>query len=317
MEVLVNNADDLAHSGLNLNRELAAISSNTRRLAVWSVVVHLALGVFLMLGAGQAPLPADSEEFEITEVTWLEEVIEPEVPETPLQPAPTETAADIAPEEPDVLAQTEPTEPEPVITPAVDQLAVMQDRLARLMADDAGRREITTAAASTLRRPDPTALGAMVPRQAPPTRNLNRAAPSPSAPPKTLKTSRPQVVEAAVQGVPGRHTTVGQVPLQEVLPGISLGGEITGRKLISTVKPGYPEWAKRDGVEVIVQLFFTVLPDGSVKENILIERTSGFADFDGRARSALRDWRFESLPAGQSEQQWGRIEFNYQIKAAG
>ena len=47
--------------------------------------------------------------------------------------------------------------------------------------------------------------------------------------------------------------------------------------------PDYPEWAKRDGTEGSVTLYFFVMPDGRVKENVLVERTSGFSDFDDRA----------------------------------
>ena len=105
--------------------------------------------------------------------------------------------------------------------------------------------------------------------------------------------------------------------LKEIQPGISLAGEVCDRHLLSHLVPQYPEWAKREGVEVTVRLYFTVLPGGKVKENILIESTSGFDDFDRRARNALATWRFEQLPSGSSKEQWGRIEFKYRLRDAG
>ena len=316
MELRRNLGWDPQLDALSVGAELAAIKANTRRLIVWSVVAHLTLGVFLLVASGKVPLAQPPVPFEITEITWLEEEILPRPEKAPLDPAAVPREAD----EPVVVAEAAPEsalEPEPVIPPARDNLAAMQERLASLRNDAAGRQQITSAAAPALRRPDPASLGAMVPHQVVPARRLNRAASRPTSAPMALSKSQPGVVEAAVPAATGHRGQAGPAPLQEVLPGVSLGGEITGRRLLNTVKPSYPEWAKRDGVEVTVQLYFTVLPDGSVMENILIERTSGFDDFDSRARSALRQWRFEGLPPGNGEQQWGRIEFNYQLRAAG
>ena len=54
-----------------------------------------------------------------------------------------------------------------------------------------------------------------------------------------------------------------------------------------------------------------------MKENVLIERTSGYDDFDRRAKAALAAWRFESLGPGAVAEQWGRIEFKYRLRDAG
>ena len=95
------------------------------------------------------------------------------------------------------------------------------------------------------------------------------------------------------------------------LAGAQLVGPVADRPLISYQVPRYPEWAKRDGVEGSVTLYFFVLPDGRIKENIVIERTSGFSDFDTGAVEALRQWKFQALPG--SREQWGRITFNYRL----
>jgi TonB family protein len=95
------------------------------------------------------------------------------------------------------------------------------------------------------------------------------------------------------------------------LAGAQLVGPVADRPLVSYQVPRYPEWAKRDGVEGSVTLYFFVLPDGRIKENIVVERTSGFSDFDTGAVEALRQWKFQALPG--SGEQWGRITFNYRL----
>ncbi len=64
-------------------------------------------------------------------------------------------------------------------------------------------------------------------------------------------------------------------------------------------------------------MYFVVRPDGGVKENILVQRTAGFEDFDESARVALRVWRFKPLSVGQAGEQWGTITFHFRIREAG
>jgi len=78
--------------------------------------------------------------------------------------------------------------------------------------------------------------------------------------------------------------------------------------------PGYPEWAKHDGVEGAVTLYFVVRADGTVRENVLVQKTAGFEDFDENARTALRAWRFEPLHGGRTGEQWGTITFHYRLR---
>jgi TonB family protein len=63
-----------------------------------------------------------------------------------------------------------------------------------------------------------------------------------------------------------------------------------------------------------VTLYFIVRPDGSVKENILVQKTAGFGDFDDSARTALAAWRFAPLTAGRIGEQWGTITFHFRLK---
>ena len=99
--------------------------------------------------------------------------------------------------------------------------------------------------------------------------------------------------------------------------GASIAGPIADRPILSYSVPTYPEWAKRDAVEGAVTLYFVVRPDGGVKENILVQKTAGFEDFDENARVALRAWRFKPLGAGHTGEQWGVITFHFRLQSAG
>jgi TonB family protein len=125
--------------------------------------------------------------------------------------------------------------------------------------------------------------------------------------------SRP--IMAATMGAPPVSASPAAQPEESNrardLAGARIIGPVADREVLSYQVPAYPEWAKREGVEGSVTLYFFVLPDGHVKENVLVERTSGFTDFDDGAVKALLAWRFAALPGGA--EQWGRITFNYRL----
>jgi len=104
------------------------------------------------------------------------------------------------------------------------------------------------------------------------------------------------------------------VTARRVLAGASLAGPIADRPILRMRRPEYPEWAKRDGVEGSVTLYFVVRPDGGVKENVLVQKTAGFEDFDESARTALLDWDFEPLRGGRTGEQWGTITFHFRLR---
>jgi TonB family protein len=101
------------------------------------------------------------------------------------------------------------------------------------------------------------------------------------------------------------------------LAGASLIGPLADRPIVSYVAASYPEWAKREGVEGSVRLYFVVSTDGTVKESIVVEKTAGFEDFDDSAGLALRAWRFAPLGPGQIGEQWGRITFHFRLRETG
>lgn len=109
----------------------------------------------------------------------------------------------------------------------------------------------------------------------------------------------------------------GEATAQRTVAGASLMGPVADRAVLSHPLPSYPEWAKKEAVEGSVTLYFVVRPNGSVKENVLIQKTAGFGDFDENARVAIRTWRFEPLKNGRAGEQWGTITFHYRLRDAG
>jgi TonB family protein len=130
-----------------------------------------------------------------------------------------------------------------------------------------------------------------------------------SLPAATLPAPRSAEADAPAGG--------GEVAARRSLAGATLTGPIADRAVLAHPAPGYPEWAKRDAVEGSVTLYFIVRPDGSVKENVLVQKTAGFEDFDERARQALEGWRFAALPAGRTGEQWGTITFHFRLREGG
>jgi TonB family protein len=103
---------------------------------------------------------------------------------------------------------------------------------------------------------------------------------------------------------------------RRVLAGAQLVGPVADRPVLSYDVPDYPEWAKREAVEGSVTIYFVVHPDGRVKENVMVEKTAGFADFDDNALKAILAWRFEPLKGGATGEQWGTITFHFRLSDA-
>jgi len=111
-------------------------------------------------------------------------------------------------------------------------------------------------------------------------------------------------------------TGTGDATAQRTVAGVSLMGPVADRPVLFYTLPVYPDWAKKEAVEGSVTLYFVVRPDGTVKENVLVQKTAGFGDFDDNARTALRAWRFEPLKGGRTGEQWGTITFHFRLKSA-
>jgi len=97
------------------------------------------------------------------------------------------------------------------------------------------------------------------------------------------------------------------------LGGATLSGLVADRQVLTHPMPAYPVWATTQAVEATVTLYFLVMPDGRVKENVQVQKTAGFQDFDENAVAALRQWRFEALAGEGARDQWGTITFRYRL----
>jgi TonB family protein len=133
--------------------------------------------------------------------------------------------------------------------------------------------------------------------------------------------SRPAIVAT---GLPAEHAAgaaaapaAGEAVARRALAGALLMGPVADRPILGQVTPAYPEWAKREAVEASVTLYFVVRADGTVRENVLVQKTAGFEDFDEGARAALRAWRFQPLRGGRTGEQWGTITFHFRLREAG
>ncbi len=96
--------------------------------------------------------------------------------------------------------------------------------------------------------------------------------------------------------------------------GMTITGQIAGRKILHRVAPGYSDAARRNGWEGVVAVRFTVLPDGRVKDNMFFEQTSVHRDLNQAAMAAIKQFRFASLPSDQSAvEQWGVITIVFRL----
>ena len=74
-----------------------------------------------------------------------------------------------------------------------------------------------------------------------------------------------------------------------------ISGQLANRQIISKKVPAFPVWAQHQGVGATISLRFTVMENGKVKENIIVERTSGSREWDRMVIEALRTWQFVAL----------------------
>jgi TonB family protein len=94
----------------------------------------------------------------------------------------------------------------------------------------------------------------------------------------------------------------------------SITGPLADRTVANRVVPAYPEWARKQAIEASVVLQFTVTPEGDVKNNILVIRTTGYPAMDDLAVQALKQWKFAPLPPDQLRDEVGTITFNFSVR---
>lgn len=303
--------------------EMGATTSRTRKTLFYSVAMHVCLLLWLLLVQKITP-----DEVGITEITWIDPVTE--LPPAQLPPilARSEPSprAVLPRETPSVHERKEhfrrqnplstvapkPQEPDAAADRFSERLAVLQDR-----EQDKPKK---IAALST---PSPVGRSSLagVDTDKRPRKQVDlerQGTPSPAPAELTRSPVKVQKSLMVMATVPDTDVTPTKMQdtdtnAQRELAGALLTGPVADRPLISFCKPDYPEWAKDEAVEGSVRIYFVVLPDGRIKENIMVQKTSGFSDFDDNAVDALRAWRFEPLTGGATGEQWGTITFHYRL----
>jgi TonB family protein len=92
----------------------------------------------------------------------------------------------------------------------------------------------------------------------------------------------------------------------------ALDGPAGNRRLMGRRVPGCPDWVSERGLDLTVQIKFQVLDDGSVKNGVVIKKTTGFPELDRDAVDALKRWRFEAVaPRAGSPLTWGVVTFRF------
>jgi TonB family protein len=68
-----------------------------------------------------------------------------------------------------------------------------------------------------------------------------------------------------------------------------------GRQLLSPgEKPRIPEWVKREGLDLKVEISFSVTPDGHTT-SLMVNRSSGYPDVDASVIESVRKLRFNPI----------------------
>jgi TonB family protein len=298
-----------------------------RRFLVWSLATHAALLLVVLA------MPKENvEAIPLTEIAFLEpgeaEAAAPAAPAAGGAPASSPEPSVPRAAEEDVRFERELTRadmsPQPQSAAAVgDQ---MSERLSQLQTIAADRLAHTAPSSMSSAAWGPAGAGSS-PVSGPATGgvSLNRGSTGGSATGTSIALTRGATggrglsPAAVATGLPGAGSG-GPKPAQETeaharkqLAGATLMGPIADRPIVRMTKPAYPEWAKREAVEGSVTLYFLVSPDGAVREGVVVQKTSGFQDFDENARRAILAWRFEALGPGHTGDQWGTITFHFRL----
>jgi TonB family protein len=74
-----------------------------------------------------------------------------------------------------------------------------------------------------------------------------------------------------------------------------------------------PVWVEESGKNLIGELKFWVLPDGSV-DRVYVIKTFGYVQIDDLAVNTILRWRFEPLPEGVNREDWGIVRIKIQLE---
>ncbi len=118
-------------------------------------------------------------------------------------------------------------------------------------------------------------------------------------------------IEGSLNGTNGNGKGGGKVVTGK---GFEIGGPVGDRHITHRKLPEYPAWAEEKGISAMVKIYFTVKPDGSLRQNMRIVTSSGYAELDDLAKQALLQWKFSPTSADSNEQTaWGVITFRFTL----
>ncbi|HVO32368.1 MAG TPA: energy transducer TonB [Elusimicrobiota bacterium] len=111
----------------------------------------------------------------------------------------------------------------------------------------------------------------------------------------------------------GEMAASGETQTKSIGQGFEVAGPVGDRKIVRRKLPEYPAWAEEKGITALVRIYFTVRPDGSIRSNLRIERSSGYTELDQLAKEALLNWKFSPTSSGAGEEAWGIITFKFTL----
>ena len=94
---------------------------------------------------------------------------------------------------------------------------------------------------------------------------------------------------------------------------ITISGPLSSRQIIQKPSTPYPLWAQKRGLSATISVQIAVNPDGTVKDNVFVTRTSGFGSWDRLVINSVRQWRFAALK-GSGIVQTGIVTFNFVLE---
>jgi protein TonB len=147
----------------------------------------------------------------------------------------------------------------------------------------------------------------------PKSNNLKEALPAPRvADPARVEGNNPVASATRDSSTPGTDAGATQAPVESrPSPGEAAIVPAASLRRIRTVEPVYPVAARRRKEQGMVEVLFTVTPDGGV-ENVEVRKSMPEQVFDEAAKKAVEQWRFEPVKVnGQavSQRAFARLRF--------
>jgi TonB family protein len=111
-------------------------------------------------------------------------------------------------------------------------------------------------------------------------------------------------------------TSAGSSKTAKKNKGFDIAGPLNNRPIVHKIIPQYPAWAEEQGIIGSVRLYFTVTPEGAVRNNIRVTKTTGYPQLDQLGIDALKQWQFAPVSTDdEGKGEWGIITFNFSLSS--